>query len=158
MNASGISTDNQSLVPESRDRNVAAFTWWLSLAALAQLALHADRSGVLPISLKWQALLGLWIVALLVGGALLVFAARPMPRRFVSTCRGGIDAVVRVKSVSLLLMGIAALAFPVAVFGFAGRYLEGLFPRLLVFWLVTLALSVLLRSTFPTAPWERRVL
>lgn len=158
MSASGISTSNPSLVPESRDRNVAAFTWGLSLAALAQLAWQANRIGVLSISLKWQALLSLWVVALLVGGVLLVFADRALPRRFVSTGRGGIAAVVRVKSASLMLMGIAALAFPVAVFGFAGRYLEGLFPRLLIFWLVTLALSVLLRATFPTAPWERRVL
>ena len=154
----GISTGETSPASNVRDRNAAAFTWLLGLAAFAQLTVQAYRSGVLPISRGWQALLVLWVVVLLIGGTILVFAERPRAGRLVSAGRSGIDAVAKVKSVSLIVGGIAALAFPVAVFGFAGRYLEGIFPRLLIFWLVTLVLSVLLRAWFPTSPWERRVL
>jgi hypothetical protein len=152
------STGQSPAASGARDRNAAAFTWLLGLAAFSQLTLQASRSGVLPISRGWQSLLVLWLAVLLTSGMLLVFAGRPRVRRLVSVGRSAIDAVVRIKSVSLIVGGMASLAFPVAVFGFAGRHLGGIFPRLLIFWLVILALAALLRAWFPMSPWERRVL
>jgi hypothetical protein len=153
-----VSIDEAGPGWNSPGRRIAAFTWVLALGAFAQLTRQAAATGVLSLSIKWQGLLTLWAAALVVGGLLLIFAGLPPLRRLVATAARGLGAVVRHKGVSLVLAGIAAMAYPLAVFGPSDRYLEGTFPRLLIFWLVSLALTALLRAWFPEAPWERRVL
>ena len=141
-----------------RRRNLAAFTWLLAVAALAQLALQANGSGVLQISPRWQATLVAGAVVLAVTGVALLFLRRiPTPGVVVGAGRR-IDGAVGRRGLSLGWMAIIAAIFPLAVFGPTGRYLEGIFPRLLLFWLVILLLSILLRSWFPETRWEHLLL
>jgi len=153
-----VSTEDASGAGFRRWRNLAAFTWLLAVAALAQLALQAYGSGVLQISLRWQATLAAGAVVLAVAGAALVFAGRiPIPSALVGVGRQT-DSTTRRRGLALGWMALVAMIFPLAVFGTTGRYLEGIFPRLLLFWLVILLLSILLRSWFPFTRWEHLLL
>ena len=138
-------------------RAAGLFTWLLSLIALGQLFVQSYQARVLQISLRWQATLALGAVALAATGALLAFAQRASVRRAILAWKGRTDGLTQHWVVNLGLIALAAAAYPVLVFGIASRYLGGLFPRLLLFWLIVLAVSALLRRWLPGAPWRERL-
>jgi hypothetical protein len=134
-------------------RRVGVFTWLLGVAALIELTAQSYRTGVLQVSAKWQAALTAGFIVTVAMGIGLALAARyPVPAALIDGA-ARIDALVRRRGLSLVLIAITVLVYPLAVFGPAGRYFDGIFPRLFLFWLVTLALSVLLRAWFPRASW-----
>ncbi|HET7009807.1 MAG TPA: hypothetical protein VFI11_03440 [Anaerolineales bacterium] len=137
----------------SRGRACLALTLTLTVAALIQLGLQANNDGVLAISRKWQAALFFGIVVVVAELVLLILMGRGRAVRLVASIPETERVLVRNRAVAALLITLVAAVLPLAVFGPAGRYFEGVFPRLLLFWVAVVAFSLLLRSWYPAAPW-----
>lgn len=130
-------------------RAVLAITLVLALAASLELLAYAGQTGLLAVSWKWRT--GMVLAALgSLGLALALAASWTGPGRRVVEGAGGGKAIVGVLDrLGLLrwpLLVTLGLAFPIAVLGPWGRYLQGVFPRLLVFWIVAAAASGLALS------------
>jgi hypothetical protein len=149
----GSEEEPASTVSESVVRSVLGFTLLLTVAALVQLFLTARQTGVLSISQKWQAALTLGALVALAEGTLLVLAGDRRITRLRTAARARIEALLHRKALCALLVAVLVPLFPAAVFGPFGRYVEGLFPRLLFFWIVVLLLTTLLRSWLRSARW-----
>lgn len=134
-----------------------AFTLALTLAALVELLLTAIRTHVLAISHGWQAVLSLGALGAMAQTALLLAAGRPTVVRLLDTATTWIERLLHRRFLCVVLIALLVPTFPAAVFGPIGRYLVGLFPRLLLFWLVVLALATLLRA-WHSGPWPRLLL
>jgi hypothetical protein len=147
-----------STVSGSGVRSALAFTLLLTVSALVQLFLTASQTGVLSVSRKWQAVLTLGVLLALAEGTLLVFAGSPRIVRLWTAVIGRIEALLQRRALCALLAAILVPLFPAAIFGPFGRYLEGLFPRLLFFWTVVLLLATLLKSWLSTARWPQLLL
>ena len=156
-----IARGDSSGPPEAAARELrfaAVLTWALAAEALVQLVWQSYSSGVLQISLRWQATLLLGTVFVVAGGILLQSTRGRPPGRAFLVGSAWIDRLTRRRVLSLALAFVVATVYPAAVYGFAARYLVALFPRLLLFWLATLAMAVLLRGWFPGTPWRYRQL
>jgi hypothetical protein len=134
---------------------IGLITWLLSLGALVQLSWQAYSGGVLQISPRWQAVLAMGTAAVAVGGVLLWSARRKRPGARILAWADRLQNLTHRKYLSLALAVIVALLFPAAVYGAAGRYLVATLPRLLIFWLASLAIAHLLRGWFPRAMWRQ---
>jgi hypothetical protein len=145
-------------VPESGVRSVLGFTLLLTVAAVAQLFLTARQTGVLSISLKWQAVVTLGVLLALAEATLLVFAGSQGMARLWPPASVRVEALLQRRPLCALLVAVLVPLFPAAVFGPFGRYLEGLFPRLLFFWAVVLTLATLLKSWLRSARWPHLLL
>lgn len=137
---------------------VGVFTWGLGLAALIQLADQASRLGALPTSLRWQLGLGTGAVVLLATGAFLVSTRTRAPGAAVDKLWRFVESLAAVRPLGLALSFAVLVVLPLGVHGFGLVFLSEIIPRLLVFWLATLAASILLRGWFPHSTWEARVL
>ncbi len=130
-------------------RAVLATTFVLTLAASLELLAHAERTGLLAVSWKWRT--GLLLAAIGSLGLALALAATwtGLGRRVIQgTSLGNAidDAFDRLGVIRWPLLVALALAFPIAVLGPWGRYLQGVFPRLLVFWILAASASGLAHS------------
>lgn len=130
-------------------RAVLAVTFALTLAASLELLAYAQRTGLLAVSWKWRTGLLLAAVGSL-GLALALAATWTGLGRRVSEGTGRWEALFaaldRLGIIRWPLLVALGLAFPVAVLGPWGRYLQGVFPRLLVFWILAAAASALAHS------------
>jgi hypothetical protein len=130
-------------------RAVLAVTFALTLAASLELLAYAQRTGLLEISWKWRT--GLLLAAAGSLGLALALAATwtRLGRRGIEGAGRGmiiVDALDRLGALRWPLLAALALAFPIAVLGPWGRYLQGVFPRLLVFWILASAAFALAHS------------
>jgi hypothetical protein len=131
----------------------------LSVAAWVELLWTAWRTGVLAISPLWQITLVAGSLVVAAEGALFFLTRRErwmgpigdMARRVTGE-------VARRKALSTLLALLIVPLFPWAVFGPAGRFVEGLFPRLLLFWVAIVALGLLVRVHFQETSWTSLLL
>ncbi|MGH2607143.1 MAG: hypothetical protein ACRDG5_11195, partial [Anaerolineales bacterium] len=138
-------------------RTVLGVTFVLALAASLELLAYAQRTGLLAVSWKWRT--GLLLAAVGSLGLALALAATwsRLGRRVIEGADRGrviVDALDRLGTLRWPLLVALALAFPIAVLGPWGRYLQGLFPRLLVFWILAAAASALAHSL--RREWDER--
>jgi len=139
-------------------KSVLGFTLLLTVAALVQLILTASQTGVLSVSRKWQAVLTLGVLLALAEGGLLAFAGRPRVARLWTAASIRIEALLQRRALCAPLVAILVPLFPLAIFAPFGRYLEGLFPRLLLFWTVVVLLATLMKSWLSAARWPQLLL
>jgi len=145
--------------PSRRDgRRLAILTWGLALGALIELTLQASANRVLTVSTRWQAALAIGAAVVVVAGLALLLGDRLHVPAVLPEAGRVAGRVVRRRGIALLLAFGLLLFYPLLVFGPAGRFAAGLFPRLLLFWLVGLAIAFLLRPFFPGAAWLHRLL
>ncbi|HEX9679997.1 MAG TPA: hypothetical protein VGA32_00985, partial [Anaerolineales bacterium] len=130
-------------------RAVLGVTFALTLAASLELLAYARSTGLLEVSWKWRT--GLLLAAAgSLGLALALAATWTGLGRRVSEGTGRWEAIFaalgRLGILRWPLLVALALAFPIAVLGPWGRYLQGVFPRLLIFWILAAAASALAQS------------
>jgi hypothetical protein len=142
--------------PDPEVRAVGLITWLLSVGALVQLFWQSYNSGVLQISVRWQAALFLGTAAVAVAGVWLWRLRRTPVGEAVYGWGDRLGSLTRHRYLSLAMAVFVALLFPILVFGAPSRYVGALFPRLLIFWVASLLIAVLLRGWFPRTP--RRLL
>jgi hypothetical protein len=129
------------------------------VAAWVESSLTAWHTGLLAISPRWQTALAIGALGAAAEGAFIFLTGRERWKRPVGEMiRRATQALARRRTLSTLLAALLVPLFPWAIFGPAGRFVEGLFPRLLLFWVAIVALGLLLRAHFQETSWSSLLL
>jgi hypothetical protein len=130
----------------------------LTLAAWTEWFLTARRTLVWDVSWKWRAALGVGAFVVLAELGLLVFSGDRTRRLAADGADRAAEVLRGLGWFRYPLLLALALALPAATLGPTSAYFQGVFARLLLFWVITAGAAALLTSLRASWRWHEALL